>query len=49
MKVRVISSWTHPIKGKILPNGTELDIDSKYFNPAFLEEVKKTKTIKSNK
>jgi hypothetical protein len=37
------------VKGKIYPNGTELDIDPMYFNPAFLEEVKKTKTIKSNK
>ena len=46
MKVKVISSWTHPIKGKILPNGTELEIDKMYFNPAFLEEIKTKKTKK---
>tara|TARA_R110000772_G_scaffold67579_2_gene150029 strand:+ start:4251 stop:4364 length:114 start_codon:yes stop_codon:yes gene_type:complete len=37
------------VRGKIYPIGTELDIDSIYFNPAFLEEVKKTKTTKSSK
>ena len=45
MKVKVISSWMHPIKGKILPIGTELDIDAVYFNPAFLEK----KTTKKSK
>ena len=46
MKVKLKSSWTHP-KGKILPEGTEIEIDAMYFNAAYHEEVKpKTKTKK---
>lgn len=46
MKVEVISSWTHPIQGKIYPIGTKLEIDAQYFNPAFLKEVKTAKKKK---
>lgn len=45
IKVVVSSSWTHPISGKILPNGTELEIDEGYFNPSFLTK-KTTKKAK---
>ncbi len=43
MKVEVTSSWTHPESGKILPIGTKLDIDARFFNPSFLKEVKRSK------
>lgn len=46
MKVEVVRSWTHPVEGRTYPNGTKLEIDPKWFNPAFLKEVKKVKTKK---
>jgi len=50
MKVKLKSSWTHPIIGKTYPAGTVLELDVKYFNADYLEEVKtKRKTTKKNK
>jgi len=53
MKVIVKSSWTNPTNGRILPNGTILNINPIYFNPAFVEEVKEevkeTKKTKKDK
>lgn len=51
MKVKLKSSWTHPIIGKTYPAGTVLELDAKYFNADYLEEVeiKKRKTTKKNK
>ena len=40
MKVKIISSWMHPIQGKIYPNGSILEIDKMYFSKTFHEEVK---------
>jgi hypothetical protein len=48
MKVRVKSSWNHPVTGKTLSIGTELELEDYFFNPAFLEEVK-TKSKKKTK
>lgn len=48
MKVKVISSWTNPINGVILPNGTELEIDNKFFNSDYLEEIVDNKKVKTN-
>ncbi len=49
MKVEVLSSWTHPESGKIIPNGTILEIDKRFYTPAFLKEVKRTKKTQKNK
>jgi hypothetical protein len=50
MKVKLKSSWTNPINGKILPENSVIDIDKGFFNKAYHEEViKKVKTPKKDK
>lgn len=47
MKVRVKSSWMHPLKGKIYKAGTVLEIEAHQFNDNFLEKVVKKAPKKS--
>jgi len=50
MKVKLTSSWTHPLNGKTYPAGTVLELDRKHFNSDYQEEVKtKRKTTKKDK
>lgn len=49
MKVKLKSSYTHPVQGKIYPEGTELEIDAMYFNADYHTEVKKSKPKKDKK
>lgn len=52
MKVKLKSSWTHPVKGKTYPENTELEIDGSQFNKDYHEKVTKKpvkKTVKKSK
>ena len=51
MKVKVLASWNHPVIGKTYQAGTVLELDAKYLNTDYLEEVKpkKKKTTKKDK
>jgi hypothetical protein len=51
MKVKVLASFNHPQTGKTYPAGTVLELDAKYLNTDYLEEVKpkKKKTTKKDK
>jgi hypothetical protein len=49
MKVKLKSSWTNPINGRTLKEGTTLDLDARFFNKDYHEEVKKVKTPKKDK
>lgn len=44
MKVKLLSSWTDPIIGRILPKGEVIEIDAKFFNADYHEEQKKETT-----
>lgn len=46
MKVEITRSWTHPVKGKILSEGTKLELEDRFYNPAFMKQVKKSKAKK---
>lgn len=45
----VISSWCNPVNGRIIPNGTILDIEPRFFNASHLEEVKEEEPKKEKK
>lgn len=46
MKVKIKSSWTNPINGRILSAGTIIEIDEKWYTEDYHEKVKATKKSK---